>query len=460
MKYTVPRDVTTAVLWSSLLALPLVIYLLIQNASPLLVFGALGLILVGIILFIDPGLGLLTLLVIRPMVDILGERTLPLFSGLNVNLAAGLGVLVVIWAVWFLLTHRVRVWKRPLFWPLVVFFSLSLASIFFTETITATVTEILRLASLISIFFMAGELIIDRENFRRFNYTLGFSLVVPLLVAGWQFITNTGLTFAESVNRVYGTFGHPNVLAFYLVLSLMYFLGLGLAAKKTRVWIIGWLVMLLMLVLAGTRGAWVGLVLALAFFGLFQYRRWLAASLVAVLLLVAFLPLLNNITSSYLALDLRTVPIVKEVLTRQTNTSSFDWRVEVWQDMRQQIEDRPLFGAGLGSFPVIRQRQVFDFFQGTGAHNDYLRLAVELGLAGLASYLALVFVIFRRLVMTYRQIKAKPVSLVVLGMIGFMTAFLFMSFFDNLLQGTPVMWMMWACLAVVINLPRIAATKS
>jgi O-antigen ligase len=281
-------------------------------------------------------------------------------------------------------------------------------------------------------------------------------MVIPVLVGFFQVLTHRGLTFADSTNRAFGTFGHPNVMAFYLVLGISYFI-LIWPLLQTRVpnrWpIITALV--LALLLTQTRGAWAGLLVSLGVIGFIRFRRLFAGGVFAVAMLIAILPTVNSITTDVFGVNLQTVPGVKEIVARQANQSSYQWRIDVWKDMGRRIQERPLFGFGLGAFPTVRSLQVFDFFQGIGAHNDYLRLVIELGLIGSLAYAALLISIFVFLGRLYKSLQAHPLSLPVLGLIGFSAAFVVMSAFDNLLQSTPVMWAYMVLLGAVLNLaPR------
>lgn len=81
-------------------------------------------------------------------------------------------------------------------------------------------------------------------------------------------------------------------------------------------------------------------------------------------------------------------------------------RLEIWSRALNIIADFPLFGAGLGCFEVIvgLMYPLFLVQRGTvsHAHNLFLQVAVDLGLLGLAAYLALLGMAFHRASVAYR----------------------------------------------------------
>src|SRR5262249_5504358 len=77
-------------------------------------------------------------------------------------------------------------------------------------------------------------------------------------------------------------------------------------------------------------------------------------------------------------------------------------RMTIDRDSLRMVREKPLLGWGLGTFPVVypRFRTFYTKFFVNEAHNDYLQLTVETGLAGLA-------IAFWFLLLTFRGAKAK-----------------------------------------------------
>lgn len=433
----------------ALVTLPVMALVFVTNGDIALLFGVLGIVLLNILLFTRPLIGLAALLAIRPAIDSVGDRAVS-FGSVSINVAGILSILVLVWSLWYLISQWKRVMEARGFWPIALFVGFGFFSLTYSVATLATMTEIVRLGSLLGLFFVAQVMIRQEQDFRTVISGLLLGLVLPSAVGFFQVLTGNGLTFAESVNRAYGTFGHPNVFAFYLVLTIFTILGLYAHGKRyTGIHPITVVLFTVLLLLTQTRGAWLGLVVGLGFVGLVRYRQALVVGSIVLLTILVILPLLSaSLTSA--GIDIKRQPIIGQLVERQLNTSSFDWRVEVWDDMKDRFFERPLFGFGLGSFPTLRQLQVFDVYdQGIGAHNDYLRLLVELGLIGCVLY-ALVLVSWLR---AMRAIT-RHWSGERLFMMGFFLAFLVMSYFDNLLQATPVMWAFMILLGSLSGLSR------
>lgn len=149
------------------------------------------------------------------------------------------------------------------------------------------------------------------------------------------------------------------------------------------------LVLVAALLLTQSRGAIVGVAVALlvgALWGLSSKARW-----------VAFMSLAAVFAGATAMLSYQMSPFLPA-------------RLEFWQRAFIMLLDMPLTGIGLNTFPIILPR----FYSGTGpgdetpiphAHNLFLQTGLDLGLVGLAAFLAIGAVAVRRglKVAKYRQ---------------------------------------------------------
>lgn len=83
------------------------------------------------------------------------------------------------------------------------------------------------------------------------------------------------------------------------------------------------------------------------------------------------------------------------------NITSMGIRMMMWQNALAIIKERPLLGTGLAGFREAYRRQVADIesWRGTVAddpHNQYLRIAAEHGLPGLAVFMLFIAAFFRQ----------------------------------------------------------------
>ncbi|MBU0707714.1 O-antigen ligase family protein [Patescibacteria group bacterium] len=448
-------QIYTLLIAAFVIGVPL-LYYLTKNPSWQNIIQVIILVLLVPFFLVDFEYGFLALVILRPAMDIFSELELVKAFNYSFNLSSIVSLLTIVWALFYFLNHRKTVWRRPLFYPILIFFGLSFASVFYTASVSPTLTEIVRISSMFIIYLLASEIIVTKLRFKRWLTALGISLIIPVVVAIIQFITASGLSFADVNNRLYGTFGHPNALAFYLVLTIGIFLTYYFnqrPIKPNKTFLLGIGLLLLILLLTYTRGAWIGLAIYLILTGLFWYRKLLLIISGIIVVIMLIFPTVNQFTFNEYNFDLYQIPIV-ERLTDDSEESSVDWRIKVWTEMSRKIEDRPYFGYGLGTFPFLREQMIKGFFISTEAHNDYLRLTIEVGIIGLLIYLIILLKNIFNLIKSYINSTYQHNKIWFLGAIGLALAFMFMSFFDNILQGTAVMWAFWAFMAAINNLHK------
>ena len=203
-----------------------------------------------------------------------------------------------------------------------------------------------------------------------------------------------------TVRRITATFGHPADLAIYLVSLMPVVLALGLVAVRwVRVqWMVCVVCAIAMMLLAQTRGGFLGRMCALLFLS-YWMRRWLPATL-AVAAVVFQAMIVPPEVKAWAA----TMP---DLLHRLTEPE----RLMYWQVAINMIRAHPFIGIGVNTFAKAYSiyRVTGDHFAQVGpyAHNQYLQMAAELGLIGLAIFLAFLGRLF---LLIMPQLKAQDVS--------------------------------------------------
>jgi len=120
-------------------------------------------------------------------------------------------------------------------------------------------------------------------------------------------------------------------------------------------------------------GAWAALLFSLAI--LDRRRRWLKAAVGIGLIVV--------IASFWVRIDQPVLP--GDSSLRGALVHSISSRYNLWATGIAAVKERPLFGSGLDQF---RLREDVGYDQ-AHAHNQFLHTAAELGIPGLAAYLAI-----------------------------------------------------------------------
>ncbi|MES2693073.1 MAG: O-antigen ligase family protein, partial [Verrucomicrobiota bacterium] len=176
---------------------------------------------------------------------------------------------------------------------------------------------------------------------------------------------------AQFVGRAGGPFGIPNSFAGFLLLATPAAGVMAFRVQPTAVGRVWWawvtLVFALGLVLTLSRGAWIGLALALLGgalgFGELTWKRRLrrAGLVVAAIALVA-------------VVLYQTVPQARLRLDRLVDDSGERSRPILWRAAWQIFQEHPIVGSGAGSYAVRfeRARPAGFIDQPQWAHNDYL----------------------------------------------------------------------------------------
>lgn len=282
----------------------------------------------------------------------------------------------------------------------------------------STVNEILRVAFYLVLFLLV-LLTFGRREVEKIYFIIIFTGIMVALVGILEYL------FLKA-GRIHSTFINPNPLGIYLAMVLI--LGIG------RYWQAGGRLLAAGLVITGTaliltssRGSLlalgIGLLLSLWLTGRKQLAVMLkstavilAASALLAKLVMYLSPRLQNFTTAS--------SLLKSIIRAESFlSSSVEGRVTFWKAAWNMFLERPLTGFGPGSYHDV----YFSFYEGGRwyslyAHNHYLQVLAETGLAGLVIFL--VFIIFLIVPIIYIR-KAKICDYYLAAAYGAMIAFLF-----------------------------------
>lgn len=139
------------------------------------------------------------------------------------------------------------------------------------------------------------------------------------------------------------------------------------------------------------------------------------------------------VLSASLALWIGPGPIVGRFAgTQQEFEPHGQSRLSIWHDAEALVKAHPLLGTGLGTFPIA-YTAVQTTFLGqfvNHAHNDYLELAIDLGLPAVALLFATIVLILTNAVRTFLRVHGHFERSIALGCVGSMVAILLHSMTD------------------------------
>jgi len=239
------------------------------------------------------------------------------------------------------------------------------------------------------LFALSTRVITTRQQARRVADGLILAGVLAALWGIGQFWLGQGIITAEGVWRVRAAYPSPNNLGLFLERTLPLAAALALGEQRRRergLYALAALITGLGLVLTFSRGAWLGLGVALLFLGAW---RGLGALLAVVAMLIAGLLAL---------VPLGRVERFSSLFDFQEGTTFL--RLKLWQAALRMALDHPLQGVGLDNFlykyPDYRLPEAWAEPNLSHPHNIILDWWLRLGALGLLALAALLVDFFHR----------------------------------------------------------------
>lgn len=277
------------------------------------------------------------------------------------------------------------------------------------------------------------------------------------LIGVYQFLGGSGaihLLINDRYFRAFGTFGQPNPFGGFLgiitpiaiAISAALFVRLYrhrstiLERIFTFVCVLCSIIMLCGIITSWSRGAWIGLVIALAIMASAIPRNlwkgfWFGS---AALLLFISLWISNTLPTSItnrLQSSVDEFISVRDVRGVDIDPSNYAVieRLAHWQSALNMARSSPWLGLGFGNYEIVYDDfRLLNWREPLGhAHNYYLNLLGELGLLGLLVYGKVWLILFT---MAWQaRTHPNPISrAVAIGLLGSWTYFSVHSLFDNI----------------------------
>lgn len=244
----------------------------------------------------------------------------------------------------------------------------------------------------------------------------------------------------ELLLRPYGTFSHPNVLAGYLLISLLFIACFLSPFAKGFIRVFGFIILILgsialMLTLSRVAIALYLVIILVAFIYWFIKKRPKPTMGIGLLIVAAI---------ADLVLFIGGLAFLQTIVSRFSQTSFFEesflQRTELIDSAILIIQTNPLLGVGLGHFipalaPLQDPLSLGLYMQ--PVHNIYLLVAAETGYLGLGIFLFIIALTYRRLFLHIRLTPLfRPIYLVLTLLLSLVLVLgLFDHYFLTLQQG-------------------------
>lgn len=343
-----------------------------------------------------------------------------------------------------------RAWRDPLgpYWPAIVFWAVATLSLTASEFLHVSLREyrqvvldpLLYYALLTAVFRTRRDV---RLLFRAF---LGVGALVAAISIGHYFFV--GVTEATGgVERALAIYQSPNALGLFLgriapAAVVVAAFGRGLGRDRAAATAAA-LLILAAVFLTYSRGAWLGVAVALLFAAAWRgHRRLALAGGAAIVAAAALARLAGN--------------------NRLTSDESSSQRLYLWEAALAMIRDHPLQGVGLDNFlplyPRYMRPEAWREPNISHPHNLVLDYWLRLGLAGPLSLIWLQLSFWRAGRRAYVRLSGGPDQAIVLAMLASMVDFLVHGLFDNSYFLIDLALVFWVSFFLVHRLCGLSAT--
>jgi len=319
------------------------------------------------------------------------------------------------------------------------------------STITSYTVKSSVLVLMMHIAFIAFYFIITNTiKTRKQLFSLAAVLVLATSLAAlyglyqYKFVGSTSeawidtTMFEDIKSRVGSTFENPNVFGEYLVLIIPVAIAMLWGSKNwlSRIAALGLgLIMLAALAVTYSRGAYIGLVLALGLFAVLRDRRFVLLGVVGLFLLPFVLPpsVINRFAS---------------IGNLQDTSSSY--RISVWLGSLRIAKDFWPSGIGLGiePFKLIYPKYSLTAAYAHHSHNIYIELLIETGIVGFILFLSMLVVFYKEIFAGFYKTRDRFISTFMIAVGAGLTGYLAQGMVENIWYNYKVLMSFWVMLAL------------
>nr|WP_315217111.1 O-antigen ligase family protein [uncultured Duganella sp.] len=425
-------------------ATPILVDLMGGSLSKLMALPAA--ILFGLFIIYDRKLTLLMIILFRASGDTVLELTRFSVGGYAVGVGGVINAMVILLAM-LLVFEKPSLVPRRGYMAWLPFLLVTMLGVVTSPERGEAARLFLTQVSYFAVFVGGYYCVRSAHDFRALMKLMLWSSVIPVLYSCYIIVSVKLAVGGEF--RLRGTFGHPNVMAFYMTVIIgvaFYLLKTTPAATPTRAraaLVLYLLVLLVMLMLTKTRSAWTATGLAFGLYALLFERRYLIY--MAVLgVLALFIPGVGD----------RLADLGQgNQVSIYSNLNSFAWRVYLWESAIAWMSPLSfIIGNGLQSF--VKYSIIFFPIAGKtswGAHSVYVQLLFEMGALGLAAFGWLGYSLLRQLAPVYKIDKLACYTLGVM-----LVNLLVCSISDNMFYYLSYNWYLWFAIGAGCALFRLA----
>ena len=349
--------------------------------------------------------------------------------------------------------------------PLLVFFLVTCLSLVNSISLKDSMRGgVLRLLQYIFILFALAEGVRDLKHMRRILFAVSCGLALSSIDAIWQvfsghdFIRGYGPVINLGLVRATASFKDSNTFGIYLSALAGLPLAMAIFCKNGPRRIFYILLSGLAIVgiaLTYSRPTLLALYVILWFFAVIGKKRGLLFVLIVFTL------------SSWFLLPRAVKDWAKEVNYNPVRFMCNDDRIAIYRNSLNMIRHHPVIGVGANTFmrnyqtykesPEYMNIVTLDYMY---AHNNFLHMAGEIGLAGLAVFIWLIYAYFVSAWKTYKSINDGSLKIFSLALIACLAAFLINGLTESSLYSSRVALIFWYLAGFSLGLKRLVDERS
>ena len=298
-------------------------------------------------------------------------------------------------------------------------------------------------------FFVISRLIEDESDL---NY-----LVFPILAMGsltalhgiYQFIIGVPIPAGWVSNtelgvrtRVFSIFNSPNIMGAFMVMTAPLAAAFAYKVKNTFLKVAFWAltgIICFSCLVTFSRGAWLGMAAAVLIFALLRDRRLIALIAIAVIVALFIPDIVNRITYLFTS-------DFAEASARAGRSGR--WAIGI--DLL--VKNNPWLGFGQGRFggAVAMQNQIIEGLDYFYMDNYYLKILIEMGYIGFASFIILIFSTAYNGMRSVFRAKASGKPDILIGIFSGLAGVLIHCLFENILEVPYMNAYFWGLAAALV----------
>lgn len=373
----------------------------------------------------------------------------------NSLVEVSVGIIIGLFILRRLITRQISIPRTPaniaLYILCAVTFITFLRSSYFVESIRGFIRIIKYMLLYLALydFFTAGK-----DRIKRTFWVLIFISTVTFIngifqvITGFDMLRHREVNMLESYRRISASFVHPNDFGAYIIfiLPMVFCFFCQNLKKNQRIFLVfNCLLGSYCLLKTSSRAAWLGFLASIILY-FFIYKKKISVIVpLGVLLFILFSPYGYERLKSLFVLEENTV-----------------WeRAQLWRGTWNMVKVHPFFGFGINTFSryfLDYKPAIYPDIRYT--HNSYLQMWSEIGILGLGSFIAVVFIIIKT---TFNGIKNKIQKgfegFILLGLITGYIGFLIQSGLDTNLHSLVLTTLFWTMSAYIMSLNKLLEKK-